>query len=77
MSFLRPALPPALYNTLAVLTPIGNNLLSYLSYSTLFIAKLCKFLYIVVNTLLNKFNYWFPYINPRVPYANPNNLEKN
>ena len=76
MSFLCPTLPPTLYNALAVLTPIGNNLLPYLSYSALFIAKFYKFLYLAVNALLNKFNHQFPYINPRVPYANPNNLEE-
>ena len=56
MSFLRPTLPPALYNALAVLTPIGNNLLPYLSYSALFVAKFREFLYLAVNALLNKFN---------------------
>ena len=76
MSFLRPALPPALYNALAVLTPVGNNLLPRLSYSALFVAKFCEFLYLLVDALLNKFDRRFPHIDPRVPYTDPDNLEE-
>ena len=76
VSFLCPAPPPALYDALAVSTPVGNDLLPRLGYSALFVAEFCKFLHLSVDALLDEFDCWFPHIDPRVPYADPDDLEE-